>query len=83
MGQELVGEAGVEVPERQAMTTPYTVWCINRGVTHAHCPMGCEHPQPFVAWTDTSKLLCGRCYFKFGMLTEMEPCVPEFCKDRI
>lgn len=42
--------------------------------THAHCPQGCDHPQPFL-WAD--KLLCGRCYFTEGVYTEMIPCRDE------
>lgn len=59
-------------------TTPYRVWCIERGVTHAHCPDGCEHPQPFVA--TTGELLCGRCWHKYRQITVMQPCHPETCE---
>lgn len=27
----------------------YADWCRQHGVTHGHCPEGCEHPQPFWA----------------------------------
>jgi hypothetical protein len=64
------------MPEHAA---PYTAWCLQRGVTHAHCPDGCEHPQPFVDATGT--LLCGRCAAVYGERTAMVPCLPEVCGD--
>jgi hypothetical protein len=55
---------------------PYTAWCRERGVTHAHCPDGCEKPQPFVR---DGVLVCGRCAFKYGELVPMVPCTPDVC----
>jgi hypothetical protein len=46
-------------------------WYAEHGVYHAHCPDGCEHPQPFIL---DGKLVCGRCAIKFGEVVEMEPC---------
>lgn len=57
------------------------MWCIERGVSHAHCPLGCEHPQPFIPFADTSRLLCGGCYFVDNRITDMAPCLPETCRD--
>jgi hypothetical protein len=57
----------------------YSAWLLSRGplVTHAHCPEGCEHPQPFV---DVAGLLwCGRCWFMYGCLSLMVGCTPETC----
>ena len=52
----------------------YRQWCEERGVSHAHCPYDCEHPQPFVA--PNGKLYCGRCWVAAEMITEMVPCGP-------
>lgn len=49
----------------------YDDWCKKYGISHGHCPYGCEHPQPFVR---DEKLYCGRCWFKDGILTEIEIC---------
>lgn len=46
--------------------------------THYHCPDNCEHPQPFKA---QGKVYCGRCWFKYGEITEMELCTPETCNE--
>jgi hypothetical protein len=59
--------------------TPYTLWCHQHAVTHAHCPDGCEHPQPFV--DPAGLLLCGRCAAVYGERTVMVPCTPEVCGD--
>lgn len=51
---------------------------------HAHCPLDCEHPQPFQALDDSEKRMrwwCGRCAAKFGLLTEMVPCAPPYCAE--
>lgn len=56
----------------------YTDWCDNEGVSHAHCPLECEHPQPF---TSDGKLYCGKCWFDSWTLTEMVPCTPEVCNE--
>lgn len=60
-------------------TTSYTVWCIERAVSHAHCPLWCDHPQPFT--TVTGDLLCGSCWHVYGRITIMDPCYPETCRD--
>jgi hypothetical protein len=52
-------------------------WYTAHGCHHAHCPDGCEHPQPFMA--GPGRLLCGRCWFKYGEEVEMVPCGPEVC----
>lgn len=39
---------------------------------HRHCPLGCEHPQPFKV---DDKEFCGRCWFVDGVLTETVACV--------
>ncbi len=53
------------------------VWYKEHGCWHAHCPDGCEKPQPFV--NEQGKMVCGRCFFKFGEVVEMIPCIPEIC----
>lgn len=52
-------------------------WYLARGCGHAHCPFGCEHPQPFLI---EGVLLCGRCWFKERLRTPMIPCGPEVCE---
>lgn len=48
---------------------------------HCHCPLGCEHPQPF--WINCPltgpREVCGRCWVKNGDLTNVVPCTPEVC----
>ncbi len=61
------------------MPDGYTLWCQERGCTHAHCPRHCEHPQPIRA--DDGRLFCGRCWFRSGELSEMMPCDPATCPD--
>ena len=41
---------------------------------HAHCPHGCEHPQPMM---DGSDLICMRCARVVKVRTVMVPCTPE------
>jgi len=55
----------------------YSEWNIAHGVTHAHCPNDCEHPQPFMF---EGELVCGRCYFVHGKTVMMLPCTPEVCE---
>lgn len=43
---------------------------------HAHCPHGCEHPQPFL---HKDEQVCGCCWFKHHVRTPMIPCTPELC----
>ena len=57
----------------------YQEWLHVYGVSHAHCPRDCEHPQPFV-WATI--LWCGRCYFVKHLLTQCVPCDGRnFCQD--
>lgn len=51
-------------------------WYAEQGVTHAHCPCGCEHPQPFIL---NGKLVCGVCAIQDGKICEMVPCTPDVC----
>jgi hypothetical protein len=51
-------------------------WYKKNNCEHAHCPDNCEHPQPFMR---NSKLLCGRCWFKFNEEVEMIPCDQDIC----
>lgn len=55
----------------------YLDWCREQGVNHAHCPLECHHPQPFVHEGD---LYCGVCGVE-GRETRMIPCTPETCED--
>lgn len=54
----------------------YTQWCAQNGCTHAHCPYGCEHPQPFVR---DGVLYCGRCAAVDSCETICVPCDDEVC----
>jgi hypothetical protein len=56
----------------------YLEWCTAAGVTHGHCPCGCDHPQPFWQAPD-GVLLCGACWVLDGMRCVMLPCTPEAC----
>jgi hypothetical protein len=55
----------------------YADWCAARGVTHAHCPCGCEHPQPFLSCTGL--LICGACWALARAWCAMVPCTPAAC----
>lgn len=46
-------------------------WLAKHGVSHAHCPLGCEHPQPFFF---QGEYICGRCAFIDNIKTPMDPC---------
>jgi len=57
---------------------------------HSHCPLDCEHPQPFKLADEqppeaTARGFkpggeyCGRCWHRNGDVTEMVPCTPETC----
>ncbi len=54
----------------------YEQWCRQHGCQHAHCPEGCNHPQPFM---HRGILICGRCAVISGGVTEMEPCGTAIC----
>ena len=54
----------------------YDDFCRAEDVHHFHCPDGCEHPQPFVS---DGRLLCGRCWFVVGVVTECVPCDDDVC----
>jgi len=53
-------------------------------MSHSHCPLGCNHPQPVTA--DENLQLragailgheyCSRCWVRYGLLSEMVPCTP-------
>ena len=62
-----------------ALVLTYSDWCEAKGVSHAHCPLACWHPQPMLG--ADGRLLCGRCWHVDGKETEMVPCVPETCPD--
>jgi hypothetical protein len=55
-------------------------WYKRQGCSHAHCPKGCEKPQPFF---DGQKMLCGRCFFKYKEFVEMVPCTPQTCPEDV
>jgi hypothetical protein len=52
-------------------------WLAAHSCDHAHCPEGCEKPQPRMI--DGGRLVCGRCLVIEGRISEMIPCVPEIC----
>lgn len=54
-------------------------WCSLNNCDHAHCPEGCEHPQPIV---DGERLLCGQCLVLRRHVSEMLPCSTEICDER-
>ena len=56
----------------QPQRTPYQEFCSAHGVTHGHCPNGCEHRQPQLAG---GIMVC--CFCR----TPIVPCVPEVCND--
>lgn len=53
-------------------------WYRIHNCSHAHCPLNCEHPRPFL--DDRGRMLCGRCAV-YGAEMEMVPCSPETCED--
>lgn len=52
----------------------YIKWCEDNNSSHAHCPDGCEHPQPQLY---NGVLVCGRCLHKYN---EVVPCGLEVCQ---
>lgn len=52
-------------------------WYKAHGCNHAHCPRGCEHPQPRLV---DGVMACGRCLVLQGVLTPCEPCTPRTCE---
>lgn len=52
-------------------------WYERHGCDHAHCPNGCEKPQP-VEQPD-GRPLCMRCLVYSGVEVECVPCTPEVC----
>ena len=64
--------AGSRKPARD----PYMTWCDQNETSHGHCPLGCEHPQPFGS---DGRLFCGKCWHDTGTLTEMVPCNEGIC----
>lgn len=61
------------------MSLATTSWYEQHDCTHAHCPDGCEHPQPILI---DGRMLCGRCLIRFGEEVEVIPCTPEHCEAR-
>jgi hypothetical protein len=59
--------------------SPYDEWCKRNGCFHAHCPKGCEHPQPAV--TQTGDLICGLHMAFRHEYVLMEPCDPKICTE--
>lgn len=57
----------------------YRDWCTAYGCTHAHCPCGCDHPQPFC--DDAGTLWCGACWHVDGVACAMVPCTPVTCEE--
>ena len=51
-------------------------WYGKHDCSHAHCPCGCDHPQPFLL---DGRLVCGECAIRDGYLCEMIPCGPDTC----
>jgi len=54
----------------------YAAWCAAHNCQHAHCPYGCDHPQPF---EHEGKLYCGKHWFDDLELVEMVPCDETIC----
>ena len=52
-------------------------WYARHHCTHAHCPRGCDKPQPFE--TNDGRLLCSRCWVQDDVQSEMIPCTPDIC----
>lgn len=52
-------------------------WYAAHACQHAHCPEGCDKPQPFLA--KDGRMLCGRCAVQRKVAVEMIPCTPEVC----
>lgn len=52
-------------------------WYKEHETHHAHCPLGCEHPQPIIE--DDGTALCGRCLFVDKVRTEVVSCMEEIC----
>lgn len=53
-------------------------WYMLHRCEHAHCPEGCEKPQPSMS---DGKMLCMKCKVLFGVDSVMIPCTPETCND--
>lgn len=56
----------------------YLAWCQQNNCTHGHCPLDCEHPQPFRH--PDGRFLCGRCWLVENIEAEMVACGPENCE---
>jgi hypothetical protein len=50
----------------------YALWCEMHDVSHGHCPLECDHPQPF--WHPTYGLICGHCAIIDHLISIMIPC---------
>lgn len=58
--------------------TPEQAWYASNGCDHAHCPVGCDKPQPR---TVSGVLVCGKCLVINGVWSEMIPCTPAACEE--
>jgi len=56
-----------------------TDWYERHDCQHAHCPLGCDKPQP--AHGGDGELYCMRCWVEGGVRSVMIPCRPETCED--
>lgn len=54
------------------MTLPE--WYALHQCDHAHCPEGCEHPQPVL---DGEELICGKHWVILKIRLPMTPCASE------
>lgn len=54
-------------------------WYWDNNCEHVHCPKGCEHPQE--ALTVDGRMICMRCWVLDRVITEVEPCTPNYCED--
>lgn len=61
------------------MPRDYREWCEVRGVTHAHCVLHCDKPQPTLL--PDGRLVCGRCLVVDGVASECVACTPDVCGD--
>lgn len=52
-------------------------WYTQHECQHAHCPCGCDHPQPFL---DGEDFLCGACWCIEQQRCLMIPCTPVTCQ---
>ena len=53
-------------------------WYRWHGASHAHCPNGCEKPQPVLV---DGRMLCSKCGYYDKRTVDMLPCTPETCDE--